>query len=132
MRLSEIIAAQTPNLLYRTDYAVATKLKEGFEALGIFDSVKLWVHQAGFPSANPAIPVTELEPQPTIQDVPLEYSLEVGGNKHNCAALRRGMISRGPQDMIREMTEQGGEGFAPLRVPKIAEVVALALKNLFI
>lgn len=132
MRLSDIIAAQTPNLLYRTDFAVAMKLKNGFEALGIFDTVKLWVHQAGFPSANPAIPVAELEPQPTIQDVPLEYSLEVGGNKHNCAALRRAMISRGPQDVIREMVEQGGEGFAPLRVPKIAEAVAATLANLFV
>lgn len=133
MRLSEVIAAQTLNLMYRTDYAVAKKLLEGFQALNIFPVVRLWVHQANAaPSPNPAVLVSDLDPQPTLQDVPLEYSLEVGGNKHNCAALRRAMISRGPQDVLREMVEQGGEGFSPLRVQKVADAVAETLKNLFI
>lgn len=69
---------------------------------------------------------------PTIEDPPLEYSLEMGGNRHNCAALRRAMISRGVEDVLREMAEQGGTQFAPLRVPKVAEILSVFLKNLFI
>lgn len=133
MRLSEVIAAQTLNLMYRTDYAVAKKLLEGFQGLNLFPVVRLWVHQANAaPSPNPAVLVSELDPQPTLQDVPLEYSLEVGGNKHNCAALRRAMISRGVQDVLREMAEQGGESFAILNVPEVAEVAYKTLQRLFI
>lgn len=133
MRLSDVIAAQTLNLLYRTDLATATKLKEGFEAMGIFDQVTIMVHQANAaPSNNPATPLAELSPAPTIQDPPLEYSLEMGGNRHNCAAIRRSMISRGVEDVLREMAEQGGAQFAPLRVPKVAEIVSVFLKNLFV
>lgn len=133
MKLADMIAVQTPNLLYRTDLGVVRKLQEGFEAMGIFDRVTVMVHQAvAAPSINQAIPLTELHPLPTLEDPPLEYSLEMGGNRHNCAALRRAMISRGVEDVLREMAEQGGTQFAPLRVPKVAEILSVFLKNLFI
>lgn len=44
MKLADMIAVQTPNLLYRTDLGVARKLQEGFEAMGIFDRVTVMVH----------------------------------------------------------------------------------------